>query len=77
MNRVSVIEMAYERSPFVSGRFRGSQFNWVVVDKEIFAVLRPFQCLDYLLHSNIVYIFNSQACGVTPSKPTLQQLFAR
>ena len=59
MNRLSVIEMAYERSLLVSGRFRGSQFNWVVVDKKVFAVLRPFQRLDYLLHSNIVYIFNS------------------
>ena len=80
MNRLSVIEMAHERSLFVSRRSRGLQLNWVVVDKEAFVVLRPFQRLDHLMwddmntytdHSKIVYIFNPQACGVTPSKPTM------
>ena len=80
MNRLSVMEMAYERSLFVSGRSRSLQLNWVVVDKEAFVVLRPIQRLDPLMwddintyndHRKIVYIFNPQACGVTPSKPTM------
>ena len=37
----------------MSGGFKGLQINWVVIDKEAFAIVSLLQCLDYLLWDDV------------------------
>lgn len=62
--------MIHEPLGFVGGAFRGSQFNWSVVDQEKYAMVATLKRLNYLVwaeikvlcgNRNLVYVLNPQA----------------
>lgn len=78
--------MSHEPSGFLSGSFRGSQFNRPVVDKERHAIVAtPKRYLDNLMWTGaksscdlriVTYIFHPEACA-SVTKATTGRLACR
>ena len=80
---IPVVDVSHEPLSFVSEECKGSQLNWVVVDKEACAILSVCWRLSYVLwdgfdifcdRHNLAYIISPVACAATLSKWTSQRL---